>query len=276
MAVSQVALKRELRALLKLKGNTNCADCPARKPTWASINLGVFLCLNCAGIHRDLGVHISKVRSVDLDTWQEEWVVVMKQWGNIRVNSQYEARLPQGVKPTEEESQRLGLKMRKFIRDKYEKKAFFSASDAPLSSSKASFSKPLDTDSVSFDGLRVRHRTRPRKAEPISRSKSNPAPLPDEDLLSLDLFTTTAEAPKKTAPLAGAEKHKQPNFASRVEVRSNVHRATLTSKPQAEANEQSQGRRNSETYEDKAKRVMAMFGKSASSSVSSTNNLFGS
>ena len=45
-------------------------------PRWASWNIGVFLCIRCAGIHRNLGVHISKVKSVNLDSWTPEQVVV--------------------------------------------------------------------------------------------------------------------------------------------------------------------------------------------------------
>ena len=45
-------------------------------PRWASWNLGIFLCIRCAGIHRNLGVHISKVKSVNLDSWTPEQVVV--------------------------------------------------------------------------------------------------------------------------------------------------------------------------------------------------------
>lgn len=56
-----------LRRLLERPENRSCADCTgggaASRATWASINTGVFICMRCAGIHRGLGVHISKVSS---------------------------------------------------------------------------------------------------------------------------------------------------------------------------------------------------------------------
>lgn len=63
---------------LDVAGNSQCADCCSLKPTWASINLGIMLCIECSGIHRGLGVHISKVRSVQLDDWEPELQKVRK------------------------------------------------------------------------------------------------------------------------------------------------------------------------------------------------------
>uniref|UniRef100_A0A1B0CIC2 Arf-GAP domain-containing protein n=2 Tax=Lutzomyia longipalpis TaxID=7200 RepID=A0A1B0CIC2_LUTLO len=64
-----------LTQMLRDEDNKYCVDCDAKGPRWASWNLGVFLCIRCAGIHRNLGVHISRVKSVNLDAWTPEQVV---------------------------------------------------------------------------------------------------------------------------------------------------------------------------------------------------------
>jgi len=69
-----------------LEGNRTCADCGYPSPDWASINLGVFICIKCSGIHRSFGTHISKVRSVKLDKWEPSWVEKMRSVGNIESN----------------------------------------------------------------------------------------------------------------------------------------------------------------------------------------------
>lgn len=53
----------------RVPGNGFCVDCDAPGPEWASLNLGVLMCIECSGIHRNLGSHISKVRSLGLDDW---------------------------------------------------------------------------------------------------------------------------------------------------------------------------------------------------------------
>ncbi|XP_021740464.1 probable ADP-ribosylation factor GTPase-activating protein AGD5 [Chenopodium quinoa] len=83
-----------LEGLLKLPENKKCADCRSKAPRWASINLGIFICLQCSGIHRSLGVHISKVRSTTLDTWLPEQVALMQAVGNDKSNAYWEAELP--------------------------------------------------------------------------------------------------------------------------------------------------------------------------------------
>ena len=70
-------------------------SCSRAGPRWASANLGIFVCIRCSGIHRNLGVHISFVRSVSLDEWQTKHVKNMVRWGNRRANEYWEATVPE-------------------------------------------------------------------------------------------------------------------------------------------------------------------------------------
>ena len=88
--------EQRLRKVL-VGSNTRCADCGAPvefRNAWASINLGVFCCIQCSGIHRQLGVHITKVRAVAADDWNDDWVDNMEKWGNARANEFWEAAPP--------------------------------------------------------------------------------------------------------------------------------------------------------------------------------------
>lgn len=82
--MDQSLAKRTLQELIKrddLKNRT-CVDCGNPNPQWASLSFAVFICLQCAGIHRGFGVHISFVRSVSMDTWQEDQIRRMQLGGN--------------------------------------------------------------------------------------------------------------------------------------------------------------------------------------------------
>ncbi|XP_059206429.1 stromal membrane-associated protein 2 [Centropristis striata] len=108
-----------LNSLLALEENKFCADCESKGPRWASWNLGIFICIRCAGIHRNLGVHISKVKSVNLDQWTQEQVQCVQEMGNAKAKRLYEAFLPECFqRPETDQSAEI------FIRDKYDKKKY--------------------------------------------------------------------------------------------------------------------------------------------------------
>ncbi|KAA8523834.1 hypothetical protein F0562_010257 [Nyssa sinensis] len=119
--------RKILEGLLKLPENRECADCKSKGPRWASVNLGIFICMQCSGIHRSLGVHISKVRSATLDTWLPEQVAFIQSMGNEKANSYWEAELPPNY-------DRVGIE--NFIRAKYEEKRWILKDGKPKSPSR--------------------------------------------------------------------------------------------------------------------------------------------
>ncbi|XP_051637307.1 arf-GAP with coiled-coil, ANK repeat and PH domain-containing protein 2 isoform X3 [Manacus candei] len=106
-----------------IPGNAACCDCGLADPRWASINLGITLCIECSGIHRSLGVHFSKVRSLTLDSWEPELLKLMCELGNDVINRIYEAKLEKvGIKKPQSGSQR--QEKEAYIRAKYVERKF--------------------------------------------------------------------------------------------------------------------------------------------------------
>ncbi|KAH0854669.1 hypothetical protein HID58_057724 [Brassica napus] len=103
-------MAKPIDVLTKVLGNEKCADCGAPEPDWASLNLGVLICIECSGIHRNLGVHISKVRSLTLDVkvWEPSVLTLFQSLGNVYVNSVWEELL-------NSESRSSGSTTRKFL-----------------------------------------------------------------------------------------------------------------------------------------------------------------
>ena len=123
-------------------GNTICADCSSssNKVEWVSINLGIVLCIECSGIHRSLGTHITKIRSLTLDTtsFSTDIVELILQIGNRKSNMIWEARLeaPFKLVPSATREQRL-----RYIKSKYEDREWVN----PLSSTLSRYASPAET-----------------------------------------------------------------------------------------------------------------------------------
>ncbi|KAM5276256.1 arf-GAP with coiled-coil, ANK repeat and PH domain-containing protein 2 isoform 3-T3 [Hipposideros larvatus] len=137
-----------------IPGNASCCDCGLADPRWASINLGITLCIECSGIHRSLGVHFSKVRSLTLDTWEPELLKLMCELGNDVINRVYEAKVEKmGIKKPQP-----GQRQEKeaYIKAKYVERKFVdqdSISSSPPEQEKKIVSKSCEEKRLSISKL---------------------------------------------------------------------------------------------------------------------------
>lgn len=199
-----------LSGLLKEDDNKYCADCDAKGPRWASWNLGIFVCIRCAGIHRNLGVHISRVKSVNLDQWTAEQIASMQAMGNAKSRSIYEQNLPDTFRRSQTDSA-----MEQFIRNKYENKKWIAkewtqppitvSSDLQIDDSKDR--RKVKTNVVNLDSTFNSMKldsssSRVKKSSPKQSTKV-PEPVVKKNEASLldlenttDVFATTNPAPQ--------------------------------------------------------------------------------
>ncbi|KAG2217399.1 hypothetical protein INT45_005889 [Circinella minor] len=173
-----------LKGLLKQPGNKYCADCKRKDPRWASWNLGIFVCIRCSGIHRSMGTHISKVKSVDLDTWVPDQVENMTRWGNERANKYWEANL-KDKRPSES-----NIDM--WIRSKYDQKRWAMKGPIPDPSTLGGDQQSVTTEAS----------TSPKLTKPKQQQQQPVKPKASE-FANLDAFlgspTTTPSQPAKSS-----------------------------------------------------------------------------
>ncbi|XP_055693030.1 stromal membrane-associated protein 1-like [Lutzomyia longipalpis] len=183
-----------LTQMLRDEDNKYCVDCDAKGPRWASWNLGVFLCIRCAGIHRNLGVHISRVKSVNLDAWTPEQVVSLQQMGNSRARAVYEAQLPDGFRRPQTDSA-----LETFIRAKYEHKKYLAREWVQPPPPKVDWDKEIEEEmeklkrkkkSSSTLGLSSVSTESSGSKKSLAKSAPIPAPLPKPK--------ATSSSPKST------------------------------------------------------------------------------
>ncbi|XP_041635468.1 arf-GAP with SH3 domain, ANK repeat and PH domain-containing protein 2 isoform X2 [Cheilinus undulatus] len=102
----------------RMPGNNSCCDCGAPDPGWLSTNLGILTCIECSGIHREMGVHVSRIKSLSLDSLGTSDLLLARNVGNSGFNEILEANL---LSPSMKPSQHSHMGERKdFILSKYQ------------------------------------------------------------------------------------------------------------------------------------------------------------
>ncbi|XP_041695937.1 arf-GAP with coiled-coil, ANK repeat and PH domain-containing protein 2 isoform X8 [Coregonus clupeaformis] len=197
-----------LQRVMVIGGNACCCDCGQPDPRWASINLGITLCIQCSGIHRSLGVHFSKVRSLTLDSWEPELLKLMCELGNGVINQIYEARREElGARKPRPADPRQDIEA--YIRAKYVDRHFVRRlSDEELRSKVVSLSKQEKRLSSSSEHLPPRPPPPTPKLRPASNASvrsadsgiQNSADGSREMLATIPSTNSLAEAEAAEAP----------------------------------------------------------------------------
>ncbi|MEE6463106.1 hypothetical protein FKM82_005783 [Ascaphus truei] len=116
----------------KTPGNDVCCDCSSSDPTWLSTNLGILTCIECSGIHREMGVHISRIQSLVLDKLGTSELLLAKNVGNHSFNEIMEGNLSTpSPKPTpcSDMTERKEYITAKYVEHRFSRKTCASAAE---------------------------------------------------------------------------------------------------------------------------------------------------
>lgn len=186
----------QLQTLLKYPGNLKCADCKLQlHPRWASWSLGVLICIKCAGIHRSLGTHISKVKSIDLDSWTSDNLYQFIVNGdNERVNSLYYENKRDNADQLDLNDTKI---LTQFIKDKYVARKWIS--DTPLS--------PAKLEDMSLP----KNEISPLQEEPIiDKSSRQSVPIPQKNLSNM-IHLNSLQSIKKASNISSSSTNNNDN-----------------------------------------------------------------
>eukprot|EP00316_Scyphosphaera_apsteinii_P001373 CAMPEP_0119316498 /NCGR_PEP_ID=MMETSP1333-20130426/39799_1 /TAXON_ID=418940 /ORGANISM="Scyphosphaera apsteinii, Strain RCC1455" /LENGTH=301 /DNA_ID=CAMNT_0007322159 /DNA_START=185 /DNA_END=1090 /DNA_ORIENTATION=+ len=193
---------KKLNALRSLPENAECFDCSARKPGWAALPHGIFICIDCAQIHRNLGRHISQVKAVNTGTylWFPHEIAVMEAVGNLRANLAYsdaptklDASTPASIK-----MDRARAKYEEHRWDRCAKCLPSSASPSQLGSSPTNAPQAALPAAAPRASSASRRRTSvlpARRVDPTTLPAIPPAPAQPNDLILWDEPFTATSAP---------------------------------------------------------------------------------
>ncbi|KAI0369863.1 ArfGap-domain-containing protein [Pilatotrama ljubarskyi] len=257
---------RTLRELLKRPENKTCADCKRNDPRWASWNLGVFLCIRCSGIHRSMGTHISKVKSVDLDVWTPEQMTSIQKWGNRRANLYWEAHLRAGHVPPDH-------KMESYIRSKYESRRWAREGPPPEDPSVLEGDAPPTPTAAPSQPATPAPVTSPTTHTSRASISARPQQGQTHQLLSASVAAsrqaaaTSAIAPPQQQQQAQAQAHSQPQQqqSAALDLFSLDFHAPASSTPQPQE----------QPKKDVKSEIMSLFSTTTPAAATPTQNAFG-